>query len=243
MNEVEFFQEVCNCGGTLKCQTTFSYPWRDNEENSFYLLHVFKILTCVTCNEATVLLYTTLGDDDADEQWAETEHEEPQYRSYKRKVLYSPTTQLHHSIPPSIAEVFNQAEAVLPRSTRACFILCRAVLEEICNDFGIPAEGINNKGKTHPIRLGERLPQLFEKEQLAEDLKPIMNGIKDFGNEGAHPNDPIFNKQVESEDAEILLELVSFVLERLYVDKYRKQKSMEKLNTLRQKIPPRERRE
>jgi Domain of unknown function (DUF4145) len=114
--------------------------------------------------------------------------------------------------------------------------LCRAVLEEICNDFNIPAEGLNNKGKTYFVKLMERLRQLCEQEQMSEDLIAVMQGIRELGNEGAHSDHLTFSKQVKIEDADSLLTLVNYVAERLYVDKYRQKEAEEALSKLKGKI-------
>ncbi|MCC3419619.1 MAG: DUF4145 domain-containing protein [Microcoleus sp. PH2017_07_MST_O_A] len=217
----------------MKCEKAFSHHLYDNEENSYYTIQVFKILTCLTCDSVTVLLYSAGGIEEEDEQ----NPNEPQFRCYGRSVLYAPARQLHDSIPLSISEVVKQAEAVLARSPRASFILCRAVLEEICNDFKIPTESTNNKGKSYFIKLHDRLSQLFKQEKMPEELQTIINGIKDLGNEGAHSDHLAFAKQVKAQDAENLLTLVNYVLERLYFDRYRQQEAAETLKELKSKIP------
>ena len=235
--EVESSREFCNCGSVMKCERAFSHRWYDNEENSYYTIQVFKFLNCLTCRSVTVLLYIAGGIEEEDEQWAEMNLNEPQIRYYGRSVLYAPARQLHGSIPLSISEVVKQAEAVLANSPRASFILCRAVLEEICNDFKIPTESTNSKGKSYFIKLHDRLSKLFQQEQMSEELQTIINGIKDLGNEGAHSGHLPFAKQVKTQDAENLLTLVNYVLERLYVDRYRQQEAAETLKELKSKIP------
>lgn len=235
--EFESSREFCNCGSLMKCERVFSHHWYPDEESSCYTIEVFKILTCLTCRSATVILYTAGGIEEEDEQWADMNPNESQIRYYKRSVLYAPARQLHDSIPLSISEVIKQAESVLTRSPRASFILCRAVLEEICNDFKIPTESTNNKGKIYFIKLHDRLSQLFKQEQMPEELQAIISGIKDLGNEGAHSDHLAFVKQVKVQDAENLITLVNYVLERLYVDRYRQQEAAETLKELKSKVP------
>lgn len=165
--KVESSREFCNCGSLMKCERAFSHRWYDNEENSYYTIQVFKILTCLTCFSVTVLLYTAGGIDEEDKQWAEMNPNEPRIRCYRRSILYTPARQLHGSIPLSISEVVKQAEAILARSPRASFILCRAILEEICNDFKIPTKSTNSKVKSYFIKLHNRLSQLFKQEQIS----------------------------------------------------------------------------
>ncbi|MGD1808894.1 DUF4145 domain-containing protein [Dapis sp. BLCC M126] len=72
------------------------------------------------------------------------------------------------------------------------------VLEEICHYFKIPIEATNNKDKSYFVNLSDRLTQLFEQEQMSEDLREIIQGIRQLGNEGAHSEHLTFTKQVIS---------------------------------------------
>ena len=227
-------REFCNCGNLMKSETTFRHRSEENI-SSYYTIEIFEIFTCPACGEATIICYSTLGNDDDDEINRDNiEHE--YYRDYSRTVLHAPRKRLHYAVPRSIAEVTYQAQSVLSKSSRASFILCRAVLEEICNDFKIPTVGVNKKGENYFIMLGVRLTQLFEQEKMSNDLKNIIEGIKDLGNEGAHSDHLTFAKQVKDEDANSLLMLVNYVVERLYVDKYRQKEAEEELIKLKEKI-------
>ena len=99
-------------------------------------------------------LYNGLTEEQEQERWL--------YRRYTRKVLYSPKERFHLSIPHAISEVVNQAQSVIYSSPRGSFILCRAVLEEICDEFKIPRESLNKKGK-------KKFDILFEEFQKAEE--------------------------------------------------------------------------
>lgn len=232
--EVDAEREFCNCGNLMRCENTFSHQ-NGNDECPYYTVEVFKIFTCSACNEATVIRYSTLRNENEDE-FHKDDVEAVLYRSYTRRVLHTPKKQLHPAVPRSIAEITHQAESVLSNSPRASFILCRAVLEEICNDFKVPTEGVNNKGKSYFVNLHDRLTQLFEQEKLSEDLIAIIQGIRELGNEGAHSDHLTFAKQVKSQEADSLLTLVNYVIERLYVDKCRQQEAEEVLSQLKGKI-------
>ena len=71
---------------------------------------------------------------------------------------------------------------------------------------------------------------------MSEDLVDIIQGIRELGNEGAHSDHLTFAKQVKVEDANSLLMLVNYVVERLYVDKYRQQEAEGELIKLKEKI-------
>lgn len=220
----EVHEEVCRCGNIMNCETSISTTESDGD---YYTDKTFKILICSRCNFPTVLLYKVVGNEDEDEE--EKLQGYPIEREWECLILYGPSRQVHQAVPTNISEVFNQAEAILASSPRASFILCRAVLEEICNDFGIPAKGTNNKGKP----LQQRLTQLFQQEMISADLKDVIEGIKELGNEGAHSTHETFNKLVTSQEADDLLALVDFVIYMLYVHKARQQEATEKLNKLK----------
>jgi hypothetical protein len=232
--EVEAEKEFCNCGSVLKCEKIFSHHDYDEDDDPFYGIQFFKILICPACNSATVILYSALGNSYEDEE--NEKIGQPSFHEHSRRVLYAPKKKLHSAIPKSIAEVASQAEVVLASSPRASFILCRAVLEEICNNFEIHTEKINSKGGTTFIGLKGRLSQLFKEQEMSEDLQAIINGVKDLGDKGAHRDHLTFTEQVEVKEAENLLELVYYILERVFVDQERKRDASETLEKLKGKI-------
>ena len=223
-------REFCECGSLMEFKQEFEFKSYDSlyTGSPYYNDELFKIFACSACNSATVILYTALINLDEEDEHYEI------FRVYSRKVLYAPKKQLHGAIPRAIQEVLDQAESVISNSPRASFILCRAVLEEICNDFEIPTE--DNKSKF--INLYKRLSILFEQETLPKELQMIIKSIKDFGNEGAHSAHLKFSKQIKTEDAKNLIILVEYVLERLYVDRYRQQKAEDILKNLKNKVLP-----
>lgn len=236
--EIVTNREFCECGSLMEFKQQFEFKSYESLDagSPYYDDELFKIFACSACNSATVILYTALINlDEEDEHY---DIQDQIFRVYSRKVLYAPKKQLHWAIPRAIQEVLDQAESVISNSPRASFILCRAVLEEICNDFNIPTEQQNNKGKNYFIKLHDRLSQLFDREKLPEELQTIIKDIKDFGNEGAHSTHLKFSQQVEIEDAENLIMLVNYVLGRLYVDRYRQKEASDILKTLKNKVLP-----
>lgn len=221
--EVKSRKEPCSCGNLMKCEVAFHREFGEGQGIDYtYIIQVFKILTCPRCNLSTVLLYSTEGDawNDSQEQSSE-----PPQRKYSRQILYAPKKQLHSAIPLPSSDVVNQAQAVLASSPRACFILCRAVLEEVCNDLQIS-----------PGNLCSRLYKLFNQEKMPEDLQQIILGIKELGNKGAHAEYATFKEKVKFQEGENLLLLVNYVLESMYVDDIRQQEATETLTTLKRQI-------
>jgi len=132
--EVEESKEFCRCGSLTKCISVHNHT-RHSEVSDVYSIEIVKILECLTCERLTVVLYSGRGDNIEDEVASENKP-----RKYIRRELLAPKRRYDKAIPQSIDDVMNQAEAVLANSPRASFILCRAVLEEICANFNIPKE-------------------------------------------------------------------------------------------------------
>lgn len=234
MYEYEIGREFCNCGSLMKCETDFRNRV-DYGESDAYCIEIYSLYKCPACSEVTLIYYSSPGDENLDEAHQDNPEWEL-HREYKRSVVHAPFKQLHSAIPHAIADVVNQAQAVLFKSPRASFILCRAALEEICNDFEIPERAVSGKGKEHFINLQDRLSQLFKKEKMSDDLVAVVQGIREIGNEGAHAAHFTFSRKIKSQDAENLLDLIHYVAERLYVDKCRQEEAIERLNKLKGKI-------
>lgn len=229
---VESEKEFCTCGSVMHQQKAFSHEI--HREESYYTLEVFKILKCPGCDSVSVILYSGLGWEDDDME--KSRIDEPSSHKYTRFVLHGPKRKFHNSIPWAVSEVAHQAQAVLASSPRASFILCRAVLEEICSDFDVPKEEVDKKGKPRFLQLWERLSKLFEKENRLIYLKPLMDGIKELGNKGVHGDHIILRKQITNDESHLMVNLVNYLLERIYVDKAREQQASDDLEHLRKQV-------
>jgi hypothetical protein len=232
MYEYEIGREFCNCGSLMKCETDFRNRV-DYGESGAYCIEIYSLYECPACNEVTIICFSSPGDENLDE----THQGNPEwelYRRYYRSVLHAPFKQLHSAVPNAIADIVNQAQAVLFKSPRASFILCRAALEEICDEFDIPKKKPNKKGGENFVNLKSRLSQLFDREKMPNDLADIIEGIRELGNEGAHSTHLDFSRKIRPQDVETLLGLVDYVIDRLYVDRHRREEAEEKLNRLRE---------
>ncbi|MGB3191225.1 MAG: DUF4145 domain-containing protein [Limnoraphis sp.] len=247
--------ERCNCGMQMrKCIHKFQFFQDDLVYDDVRTDHVVKIFQCDNCFSPTIVLYSYtrseeylefLGIDNIsqrefDEQAAMCEScdypDELFNPPYTKRVLYEPKIKKHKAISPAIIDILNQANSIKSESPRACFILCRAVLEEVCDDFNIDRTALNNKGKEYFIQLINRLEQLCENEKLSEDLKTIVQSLRRLGNEGAHSKHREFQEKVTDKDAEFMIELTDYILGRLYVDRYEDTKAQETLESLLKKV-------
>lgn len=77
---------------------------------------------------------------------------------------------------------------------------------------------------------------LLEREKLSKDLREIMHGIRDIGNEFAHGSQVFLADKVSQDEVEVFIGLVDYVLNRLYVDKARSDEAVKDLNVLKEKI-------
>ena len=228
-------QEYCNCGNLLNHKHTFSHDVFQYE-NDYVSYKVFKTFICPRCESVTILLYTAEESTDGYGESDQAKAEIDMNRSYSRKNLYSPTKNLHYSVPQSIAEVTYQAEAVIASSPRASFILCRAVLEEICNDFKIPTTNTSKNGSVYFLKLSKRVSSLVIQENLPKDLETVIDGIRELGNEGAHSDHLNFTNKLGRDAPERILLLIKYVIEKLYIDKYRQEEALKILSELKNKI-------
>lgn len=231
-DEVSNVVEYCRCGSVTK--TVCSFQQRNNNDlNDFYSIEVIKTLQCLTCNGVSVVLYHGIGNAEEDEI---ADKNYPPGRRYARMVLFAPKRRYDDSIPWAIADLMNQAEAILASSPRGCFILCRAALEEICSDFDIPRRKQTRNGKTQFVSLAERIKNLVEQKVLDPSLNQIIDGIRELGNESAHGEHYSLRRRLQLSDADALLELVQYVVDRLYVGPERERVAKEKLHLLNEKV-------
>jgi Domain of unknown function (DUF4145) len=145
-----------------------------------------------------------VAQDDEDARYME-EPDEP-WSKPKRLYPLMSDRQLGFAVPEPIRAAFAEARACYTeaRAHTACAIMCRKVLEGICESHG--ATGGN---------LAQRLKQLSESGQLDKRLFEWTDAVRLVGNEAAHD----VNITVSREDAGDLLDLAEAVAEYLYTIK------------------------
>jgi len=206
----------CKCGNYSEmgmiCEGV--YDSRDHDyDYEEWMVSSYKVLRCPSCKDITILRYTTYGN----EYGFDIEPEPgPQFTTYYYEVLYGPARSWHYSIPKAITDVLVQAEGVIQNSPRAAFILCRAAIEQLCDEFSIPSHRDNNNGQEF-LNLKKRLNLLIDQQKLSKDLRNVLHGIRDLGNVGAHGSSEIFINDVSHDDASHLIDLAEYVLDKLYV--------------------------
>ena len=129
------------------------------------------------------------------------------------------------AIPSELLDAFREAREVLAISPRACSILARFILQHMLSLNGF-------KGRT----LFDQVNRLRETEDpsyaLPSSLKDSLDGIRGFGNLGAHPEaDPDSGHllNVEDGEAEWCLHVLERLFEHLYINPARDSNAMEAL--------------
>lgn len=229
-SEVRQLEESCICGGQAKILYAETERVVENEYTDEFEIHVLKVIKCQQCKKSSVIKYVGFGREGIDDQdeW----RNEPPGRIYYRKLLLTPKRIYDSSIPWQIIGILNEAYAVLASSPRACIGLCRSVLEEVCSDFDIPKHKEN--GKFH--YLSERLKILASRVNQGVMLDEIIEGIKELGNESTHGQYEDLSRRLRHDDGESVLELVEYVLDRLYVAPELERKAKGKLDALSNKL-------
>ncbi|MBV6397630.1 MAG: hypothetical protein HFACDABA_03244 [Anaerolineales bacterium] len=225
--------ERCPCGNLseMYCVCEGIYDTRTHDtESPVYSTSQYKVLICPSCEQLLILRYINSE--------FEFEDHDPHFAGYTKQILYAPAKERHYSIPRTIADIVAQAEKVVPTSPRAGFILCRAALEQICKEQAIPETKTNSKGEVEHLDLKKRLNLLLEKEKLSKDLREIMHGIREIGNIFAHDSQAYLPDKISQGEVEVLIGLVDYVLNRLYVDNARTKEAVDELKALKEKLNP-----
>lgn len=230
---------TCNkCGITMEAELlaeaindSRDHPASQYVDDFHFSRATYKVLRCKSCYQVTIKRYIYHGNEHYEEHGTEYD-----LLTYDVEIITSPVKERDYAIPQEIADIANQAERIKFASPRAAFILCRAALEEICRERGIADTKTNSKGKQIFASLNERLNLLFQQLNLPVILQEIMHGIRDLGNEGAHSSQITFAANVSSEEVEVLLELLEYAIEKIYIEPARSATAAEKLNNLRAKI-------
>ncbi|MGB3495935.1 MAG: DUF4145 domain-containing protein [Elainellaceae cyanobacterium] len=231
---------TCNCGGIMHCERHFENKYEisswDLDDFVNIVSEIVQVFLCTKCERLTVEYYkrsfpnltTHLG---YLRQTKDDFNMKDAWEFYYSRTLLAPRKRYHISVPDSLQMLLNEASASLSRSPRASIILCRTILEEICYCFKIP----DNKGNRNFIGLKERLKTLVEQENLSEEkeLAQIINSVKYVGDKSAHREHSIFLENCNYDDAKIVLELVEYIIERIYIDKFKKKEAGQKLEKIK----------
>jgi len=89
-------------------------------------------------------------------------------------------------------------------TNKACVVMCRRALEQVCNDKGAIGRSLYSKIKN-----------LYDNGYISADDLNLFNEIRFFGNYGAHPSNDLLG-DVTEEDSSLVLELTLHMIRHIY---------------------------
>ena len=120
--------------------------------------------------------------------------------------IYAYYEGLPKSVPQGILHDYIEAlKAYNVGAYRAAVVMARRALQQAVED----------KGASNKRKLYEQINELFEIGLLDKATKSLADGVRYFGNYGAHPQDDLLS-QVTKEDAKLTIEILERILTRLY---------------------------
>ena len=131
------------------------------------------------------------------------------------RVVYpnSSPPPVDESVPESMRIDYGEAWQVLPHSAKASAALSRRILESILDDQGYSRGNLNRQ-------IRELLSEKDINRILPVALRDLVDAIRRFGNFSAHPITSSTSAQiieVEPEEAEWCLKIISALFEHYYV--------------------------
>ena len=129
-DELKSNWERCVCGNLAEMQEICQGSlYDDNDGNDFYYtFYAYKVLRCPSCHAVSVIRYAASGNEIDDEY--DSRINGPKTREYTRDVLHTTYRKELRAVPEPIADVFNQAQAVIASSLTGS-ILCVVQRERI----------------------------------------------------------------------------------------------------------------
>lgn len=177
---------------------------------------IVLITTCPSCKEPIVKL------DSLDSLYERIIHSRVIYPTHEMpsEVNVDP------SVPEDLATNFVEASSVLPISAKASAAISRRVLQSILNEQGY-------KGGNLAKQVDAILSETDARRALPLYVRNKIDVIRNFGNFSAHPITDLTTLQiidVEPEEAEWCLEIVSALFEHYYIRPADDERKLDELN-------------
>ena len=173
-----------------------------------------SLVLCANCHNPVVELAMEEASRDLDH------YHEIIYPVKSRQVMDRP------EVPREIFELYVKAAKVLEISPEASAALSRRVLQSVLNDQGYRQRDLANQ-------LRAALEESDPHKVLSEGLKRDLQVVRNIGNFSAHPITNVTSLQiidVEPEEAEWCLEIVSALFEHYYIRPVADKKKLDELN-------------
>lgn len=180
----------CNhCGNVTSQRILFQYEGSeiaqmgDGKTQAFDVY--YSLTKCEVCDD--VLLY------------GRPEYDDETYFGY---VLYPEQKSLSDAVPLEIRKVYSEAKAISKIAPNAFAVQIRRALEFLCTEKKV-------KGKD----LNEQIGSMAEMGMIPPVLATMTNGIRHFGNIGAHASDV----EVTKGDVVLIDDFFKAIVEYVYV--------------------------
>jgi hypothetical protein len=171
---------------------------------------IYSVLKCPACSKINIVSYF----------W----HDSMDYdNDITYENIYPPDKNIPIGLPENILKAFRAAEKVKTIDVNAYVILLRRLLELICIDRSA-------KGGT----LAAMLSDLAGRNEIPDKLVKVAEGLKDFGNIGAHAG----IGELSENEIPIVTTLCTAILEYIYSAPYLATIAEKKLNTIKKKKIP-----
>jgi len=169
---------------------------------------VFEILACPSCHE--ILLGRYMYHQDFVDEGVDYE------------ILYPVDRGLPAGLPDAVSKAYEAAQRVKNIDANAFGVLLRRAMEIVCKDRGA-------KGQT----LSHQLHDLSQRGEIPEKLVDVANGVRHFGNVGAHAG----SGDLSATEVSILDDLTRAVLEYVYSAPLLAKRAEERLRQLKSGRP------
>ena len=168
----------------------------------------YSVLKCPACEKVNIVTYFSHEDMESEEEI-----------SYEFLFPQNPSYPL--GLPEKILNAYKEAEKAKTTGVNAYAVLMRKLLEMVCLD----------KGASSKKTLFEMLKELADKNEIPKKLVDVANGLRDFGNIGAHAG----SGELTEREIPIVSALGSAILEYLYSAPYLATLAENKLESIRVK--------
>ena len=165
---------------------------------------IYELVRCPKCDNVILREYFFYDDPPYDKNY---------------DYLYPQPMAAPKGLPDEIVKAYRAANRVRNIDSNAYAVLLRRVLEMVCDDR-------HASGRM----LGQRLGDLAKKGEIPDKLVDVANGLKDFGNIGAHPSLGFISVR----DMSILDDLCRAILVYVYTAPYLAEKVAESMASKRQ---------
>ncbi|MBX9781004.1 MAG: DUF4145 domain-containing protein [Chitinophagaceae bacterium] len=168
---------------------------------------IYSVLECPACKKINIVSYSWHDGIESDDE-------------IDYDILFPQESNFPVGLPDNIASTLRAAEKIKTIDVNAYAILLRRLLELVCLDR-----------KAKGLTLALMLKDLADKNEIPEKLVKVANGLKDFGNIGAHAG----IGELSEKEIPIVRALTLAILEYIYSAPHLATLAETKLNAIKTK--------